>query len=170
MKPKHLSNSGLRPDGAGNPSRLNRAILLCNLGVLVVNFFLAFKANDVQLGLMQTASNSTGVRVVRGAELSQVAMPYSRVLQALDSVAPGQDSLFTPEKLGVIHDAIRRYQAVIEVGVGNLVYAQKGQDLRAACAQLDKNAREEVEIELGRRFSDGAIVQRLTTEIIRSCR
>jgi hypothetical protein len=165
---KHLSSSGLRPDGAGNPSRLNRAILLCNLGVLLVNFFLAFKTTDVQIGLMDV--NGGGARVIRARESSDAAMPYSRVLQTLDSVAPGQDSLFTPEKLEAIYEAIRRYQAVIANGVASLLYADRGQDLRAAYVELDKDARSEVEIALGRKFSDAALVQRLATEVIRSCR
>lgn len=166
---KHLSASGLRPDGAGNPSRLNRAILLCNLGVLLVNFFLAFKTTDVQMGLMDSA-NSGGARVFRGREPSDAAVPYSRVLQTLDSVAPGQDSLFTTDKLEAIYDAIRRYQSVIANGVASLLYADRGHDLRAAYAELDKDARSEVEIALGRQFSDAALVQRLATEVIRSCR
>jgi hypothetical protein len=160
--------TSLRPDPAGS-TRLNRAVLFCNLGVLLVNFFLAYKTTDAQIGLMDSA-NTGGARIVRGREPSAVAMPYSRVLQTLDRVAPGQESPFTPEKLGAIHDAIRRYQAAIEAGVGNLLYADKDRDLRAAYSDLDKDARAEVEIALGRRFSDAALVQRLATEVIRSCR
>ncbi|HEX5030251.1 MAG TPA: hypothetical protein VFX78_02190 [Candidatus Eisenbacteria bacterium] len=166
---KRLSPSGLRPDGAGNSSRLNRAILLCNVGVLLVNFFLAFKTTDVQMGLMNSYGTA-GARVVRGREPSDAAMPYSRVLQTLDNVAPGQDSLFTSDRLEAIYDAIRRYQAAIANGIEGLRYAERGQDLRAAYADLDKDARSEVEIALGRRFSDAALVQRLATEVIRSCR
>lgn len=77
-------------------------------------------------------------------------------------------ALFTPEKLEAIHDAVARYQTAIDVGVGNLVYAGKGRDL--AYADLDKDARAEVEIVLGAEFSDAALVQRLATEVIRSCR
>ena len=168
MDPNQPLRTSLRPDPAGS-TRLNRTVLLCNLGVLLVNAFLAFKTNDVQLGLMRTASEGQGVRVVRGG--SDVAMPYSRVLQTLDSVAPGQSaSLFTPEKLEVIHDAIAGYQAAIAVGINNLVYADRGRDLRVAYAELDKDARHEVEIVLASKFSDGALVQRLATEVIRSCR
>ena len=98
-------------------------------------------------------------------------MPYSRVLQTLDSVAPGQGAaLFTPERLDAIYDSVRRYQEAIEIGVSNLIYAEKGRDLRAAYADLDKDARSEVEIALGSKFSDAALVQRLATEVIRSCR
>jgi hypothetical protein len=169
MNPNQPAMAGPRDPAAS--TRLNRAVLLCNLGVLIVNFFLAYKANDVQLGLMRSASEAPGLRVARGGSGSDVAMPYSRVLQTLDSVAPGQAaSLFTPEKLEAIHDAIARYQSAIEVGVSNLVYAEKGRDLRAAYADLDRDAREEVEIALGTRFSDAALVQRLATEVIRSCR
>jgi hypothetical protein len=107
---------------------------------------------------------------MRGREPSYAAMPCSRVLQTLDSVAPGQDSLFTPERLEAIYDAVRRYQSVIASGVASLLYADRGQDLRAAYAELDKDARSEVEIALGRKFSDAALVQRLATEVIRSCR
>lgn len=161
--------AGLRTEPASS-TRLNRSVLLCNLGVLLVNAFLAFKTNDVQLGLMRTANDTSPVRVSRGPG-QNVAMPYSRVLQTLDSVAPGQGaSLFTPEKLEAIHDAVARYKAAIEIGVGNLVYAEKGRDLRTAYADLDKDARAEVEIALGAKFSDAALVQRLTTEVIRSCR
>jgi len=170
MNAKKLLNTGLQSETPAGSARLNRTILLLNLGVLVVNFFLAFKTTDVQLELAGAGAGG-GVRMVRGNEPTAVAMPYSRVLQMLDSVAPGQgDSVFTPEKLGAIHEAIRRYQAAIEVGVSRLVYADKGQDLRAAYANMDKDARSEVEIELGRRFSDGALAQRLATEVIRSCR
>ncbi len=160
--------TGLRPDPAGS-TRLNRAVLFCNVGVLLVNSFLAYKTTDAQIGLMDSA-NTGGARIVRGREPSDVAMPYSRVLQTLESVAPGQDALFTTEKLEAIHDAIRRYQAAIETGVSNLLYADKDSDLRAAYANLDRDARMEVEIALGRKFADAAIVQRLATEVIRSCR
>jgi hypothetical protein len=164
-------NAGFRSEAPSGSARLNRAILLCNLGVLLVSAFLAFKTNDVQLGLMRTASEAPGVRIFRGGRGADAAMPYSRVLQALDSVAPGQGaSLFTPERLEAIYDAIRGYQEAIETGVGNLVYAEKGRDLRAAYADLDRDARGEVEIALGRTFPDGALVQRLATEVIRSCR
>jgi hypothetical protein len=146
-------------------------ILLLNLGVLVVNFFLAFKTNDLQIGLMRTASESVGVRVLGGARITEVALPYTRVLQSLESVAPGQDAtLFTPERLQAIYEAIRRYRSAVERGVTDLVYAREGQDLRSACADLDKAARQEVEIALATRFGDAAVVQRLATEIIRSCR
>jgi len=143
--------------------------VLCNVGVLLVNFFLAFRTTDAQIGLMDSA-NIGGARVIRGRETSDAAIPYSRVLQTLDNVAPGQETLFTPEKLEVIYEAVRRYQAAIQTGVGNLLYADKGKDLRAAYSDLDKDARAEVEIALGRKFGDQALVQRLTTEIIRSCR
>jgi len=170
MNPNKPLNTGLRADTSAGAARLNRVILLLNLGVLIVNFFLAFGTTDVQLGLANSTVSCGGVRVVRGNEASGVAMPCSRVLQALDGVAPGQESLFTAENLQVIYDAIRGYQAAIEAGVGNLVYADKGRDLRAAHAELGKDARSEVEIALGRRFSDAALVQRLATEIIRACR
>ena len=166
-----LLGTGLQSETPAGSARLNRAILLLNLGVLLVNFFLAFKANDVQLGLMRTASETSGGGFIRTSRAPDVAMPYSRVLQALDSVAPGQgDSVFTPEKLQTIYDAIASYQSAIERGVSNLVYAPKGADLRSAYADLDKDAREEVEIALGTKFSDAALVQRLATEVIRSCR
>jgi hypothetical protein len=169
MNPRKLWNTGLQSETPAGSARLNRAILLLNLGVLLVNFFLAFKANDVQLGLMRTASEAPGGGFIRASRAPDVAMPYSRVLQALDSVAPG-DSVFTPEKLQTIYDAIGSYQSAIERGVSNLVYAPKGTDLRSAYADLDKDAREEVEITLGTKFSDAALVQRLATEVIRSCR
>jgi hypothetical protein len=171
MNPKRLWNTGLRSDTPAGSARLNRTILALNVGVLLVNFFLALKTTDVQIGLMDSAGKGAGVRVVRGYGPSGVAMPYSRVLQALDGVAPGQGaSLFTPEKLEAIHDAVVRYQGTIEAGVSSLVYAEKGSDLRAAYADLDKDARAEVAIALGTRFSDAALVQRLATEVIRSCR
>jgi hypothetical protein len=170
MNPKKLWNAGLRAETPAGSARLNRFILLLNLGVLVVNLFLAFKTTDIQMGLAGSAASSGGVRVVRRDEPSGVAMPYSRVLRTLDSVAPGQESLFMPERLDAIYDAIRRYQAAVETGVANLLYAEWGQDLRAAYADLDRVARMEVEVALGRRFDDAALVQRLATEVIRSCR
>ncbi|MFI5403788.1 MAG: hypothetical protein ACHQ1G_12695 [Planctomycetota bacterium] len=149
-------------------ARLNGALLLCNLAVLLVNCFLAFKASGVSPGPVRLASDASGGRAGRPED---VAMPYSRVLQTLDSVAPGQGAVvFTPERLKSIYDAIVRYQTAIQRGVGNLVYAPEGTNLRAAYADLDKDAREEVEIALGARFSDPALVQRLATEVIRSCR
>ena len=215
MNPRKLWNTGLQSETPVGSARLNRAILLLNLGVLVsvyrvnrvrnrfsgqfsnvglltlglrrcstggepalragfrgvppgkqrrvllVNFFLAFKTNDVQLGLMRTASETSGGGFIRtSSRAPDVATPYSRVLQALDNVAPGQGaSVFTPEKLQTIYDAIGSYQSAIERGVSNLVYAPKGADLRAAYADLDKDAREEVEITLGTKFSDAALVQ-----------
>jgi len=171
MNPKRLWNTGLRSETPAGSARLNRVILLLNVGVLVVNFFLAFKTTDVQIGLLSSGAGGGGVRLVRGNDLSGIAMPCSRVLQTLDSAAPGQGvSLFTSEKLEAIYDAVRRYQASIEVGISNLVYAEEGRDLRAALAELDRDARTEVEILLGRKFSDAALVQRLATEVIRSCR
>jgi hypothetical protein len=171
MNPGNLLRTDLPSETARGSARLNRTILLLNVGVLLVNFFLAFKTNDVQLALLRTAADTPGVRLGAGARAADVAMPYSRVLQALDGVAPGQGaSVFTSERLEAIYDAISGYQAAIERGVSNLVYTPEGGDLRSAYADLDKDAREEVEIALGARFSDAALVQRLATEVIRSCR
>ena len=50
--------------------------------------------------------------------------------------------------------------------MSNLVHGPED----SAYADLDKDAREEVEIALGTKFSDASLVQRLATEVIRSCR
>jgi hypothetical protein len=171
MSAKHLWNNGLRPDPAGGSARINRAILLCNLGVLLVNFFLAFKSSDTQIGLLRATSDISGSRIIAGARVSDVAVPYTRVLQALGSAAPGEGpSLFTADRLQVIYEAVSRYRSTIERGVSALMHAPPDADLRRACAELDKAAREEVEMVLGARFSDAALVQRLATEVIRGCR
>jgi hypothetical protein len=170
MNPKKLLNIGLQSDTSPGSARLNRAVLFCNVAVLVVNFFLAFNANDVQYGLLRAQSDA-GNRVVAGSRTSDVAIPYSRVLQTLDSVAPGQGAaVFTPERLQAIYEAVAGYQSAIRRGVDNLVYSPKGEDLRAAYAALDKDARQEVEAALGSKFNDAALVQRLATEVIRNCR
>lgn len=77
MNAKKLWNTGLRPETPAGSARLNRAVLFCNLGVLLVNFFLAYKTTDAQIGLMDSA-NPGGARIVRRREPSEAAMPYLR--------------------------------------------------------------------------------------------
>ena len=70
-----------------------------------------------------------------------------------------------------IHDAVRGYYDTVSLGVSaGLGQSGEGKTLLGPYRNLGKNARDEVEMTLGRAFRDGAFVQRLTTEILRACR
>ncbi len=165
-----MSKHDLRAETGG--SRLNRMILLLNVGVLVVNFFLVFQAMDSQIGLMRSTANAENLsmrRAGRGA-LTNSALPSARVLQSLESAAGADSDAFAPQKLRAVHDAVRGYQRTMGQGVMDLLLRpEEDEDLRQLYAQLSKTARDEVEIALARGFSDPALVRRLTTEVIRAC-
>jgi hypothetical protein len=151
---------------------MNRVILLLNVTVLVVNFMLALTATDSQIGLMQsTAAIANYPRAPRrgmgeGADSSHACL---RVVQSLESLAP--QTPLTTDKLQTIYDAVRSYRAVVGRGVARSLYeSEDGSDLRGLYQSLGKAARQEIELVLGRSFSDGSLVQRLATEVIKSCR
>jgi hypothetical protein len=153
----------LRPHAPAGQVRLNGALLFCNFALVLVNLLLALRVGD------EAPARSDG-EARRGPGLS-VVMPCSRVLQTLASIAPAQnDPLLTEEALRAIVDAVSRYHEIIRFGIENLMYAPSGTDLGLAFSTLDRDARNEIEILLGVCFSDAAVVQRLTTEVIRSSR
>jgi hypothetical protein len=99
------------------------------------------------------------------------SLAYLRVVQSLEGLPSGNTSPLTAATLRTIYDAVRAYQRAVTHGVSNSLYASDEEaDLRGAHATLGKAARQEVEHVLSAGFSDGALVQRLATEIIRSCR
>ena len=156
----------------GESSRLNRVILLLNVGVLVVNFLLAFQTTDSQIGLLRATveTGNSGVRRARTGAFGAAALPSSRVLQSLENISRGQEA-FAPAKLQAIYDAVAGYQSTMKRGVIELVFqARDGANLRDDYARLGKSAREEVEHSLATHFDDPAAVRRLATEVIRACR
>jgi hypothetical protein len=149
-------------------------ILLLNVIVLVVNFFLALTATDSQIGLVRSASEIANYpRTSRREALAApgASLAYLRVVQSLEGLPASKASPLTAEKLRTVYDAVRTYQRAVSHGVSDSLYASsEGADLRGAHATLGKAARQEVEHVLSAGFSDGALVERLATEVIRSCR
>jgi hypothetical protein len=98
-------------------------------------------------------------------------LAYLHVVQSLEGLPVGKARPLTAEKLRTIYDAVRTYQRAVSYGVSTSLYGSDEEvDLRGAYATLGKAARQEVEHVLSAGFSDGALVERLATEIIRSCR
>lgn len=156
-----------RPQAPAGTSRLNGALLCCNLALLLVNLLLALRTGDAGAARSDAAARDPAA----GQGLSLVAMPCSRVLQTLSSAAPGDEpALLTGERLHAVLDAVTRYRETIERGLKTLLHAPAGTDLGLALAELDRDARDEVEVVLGTKFRDAALVQRLATEVIRSSR
>jgi hypothetical protein len=90
-----------------------------------------------------------------------------RVVQAIEGSASAGD--VGPDQLRCVHSAVLRYYEVVGRGVPAALRAD-GDAVRVALADLCREARDEVERELGSSFRDGALVTRLTTEILRECR
>ncbi|MHC4137390.1 MAG: hypothetical protein ACYS0K_20765, partial [Planctomycetota bacterium] len=102
---------------------------------------------------------------------SNSSLAYLHVVQSLEGLPVGKARPLTAEKLRTIYDAVRTYQRAVSYGVSTSLYGSDEEvDLRGAYATLGKAARQEVEHVLSAGFSDGALVERLATEIIRSCR
>jgi hypothetical protein len=152
---------------------MNRVILLLNVTVLVVNFLLALTATDSQIGLIRSASeiaNYPSRRTALTAPGSSLA--YLRVVQSLESIVPRDTSRpLTADKLRTLYDAVRAYQGAVNRGVARTLYeADEESDQRGVYQTLGKAARQEVEHVLSASFRDGTLVQRLATEVIKSCR
>jgi hypothetical protein len=97
------------------------------------------------------------------------SLAYLRVVQSLESLAP--QTPLTADKLQTIYDAVRSYRAVVGRAVASSLYeSDDGSDLRGLYKSLGKAARQEIELVLATSFSDGTLVQRLATEVIKSCR
>lgn len=70
-----------------------------------------------------------------------------------------------------MYEAVLRYYAVVTRGVSAALWAEgDGDAARKAFSDLGREARDEVERELGSSFHDGALVTRLATDILRECR
>jgi hypothetical protein len=123
--------------------------------------------------MLESASRtSLGNRTAIHAGRQDVSAAYFRVVQGLEGIAPKrvQDEL-SPQQMQAIHDAVRGYYDTLSLGVSTgLSQDGEGKMLLGPYRNLGKNARDEVEMTLGRAFRDGAFVQRLTTEILRACR
>ncbi|MHC4593089.1 MAG: hypothetical protein ACYS8L_10405 [Planctomycetota bacterium] len=154
---------------------MNRVILLLNVTVLVVNFLLALTATDSQIGLMRSASEIANYpRAPRRAALTApgASLAYLRVVQSLEGIMPGDAAKpLTADKLRTIYDAVRAYQGAVNRGVARTLYeADEESDQRGVYQTLGKAVRQEVEHVLSAGFRDGTLVQRLATEVIKSCR
>ncbi len=151
---------------------LNRTILLLNVGVLLVSFFLAWSSTDSQIGLL-TASVESGrsVRrtVIRGDATSAAEL---RVIQAAGNVVPAaQQDHWTVEHWRALRTAVRAYYATVRNRMNDLSgEIAAGSTLRNSYAAIGKEARTEVERVLGAVFTDVGIVRRLATEVVRQCR
>lgn len=145
----------------GVPSRPNRVLLLLNLCLVVTNAILV---------LGTTAGTDSPARVAPPRSATDgTAIPVARALQAAADLGR-PDDVFAPEPLRAVRDAARRYVEIVVRGVDDLQLAAEGTDLAATFAEIQRAARQEVEIVLGARIRDPVLVQRLATEIIRACR
>ena len=95
------------------------------------------------------------------------APAYLRVVQSLEGAAP--PGTVGPDQLRCVYAAVQRYYAVVSQGVSAALWAD-GDAARTAFTDLSRDARGEVERELGSSFHDGALVTRLATDILRECR
>ncbi len=155
---------------AGEGRGLNRTILLLNVGVLVVNFILAFSTTNSQIGLLQsTAAVSNGRLPRQVLAQTDASVTFLKVVQSVGSQGSQGTSVFNATNLRALHDAVRGYRHTIEQGVTELLARTgDGQAIRDAYDQLGRAAREDLELQLSPHFPDPGIVRRLTTEIIRN--
>ena len=165
-------NGGMSHDSA---SSLNRVVLLLNVGVLVVNFFLALTATDSQIGVMQTTARLSGRRVAWRRPPPDPSAAFLRVVQALDAAAP-PDALGV-EQLRTVRLATDRYYLLVRNGVAEALAREDGQDgggervtARQVLAGVARTARLELERELATSLRDPSLVSRAATAIIRQCR
>lgn len=150
-------------------SVLNRTVLLLNISVLVVNFIVALTASNSQMevadGTMRMSARPGPVRYAA----PDPAPAYLRVVQSLEGAAP--PGTVGPDQLRCVYAAVQRYYAVVSQGVSAALWADaSGDAARRAFTDLSRDARGEVERELGSSFHDGALVTRLATDILRECR
>jgi hypothetical protein len=150
-------------------SYLNRTVLLLNLAVLVVNFIVALGATDSQVELAQVTLRSAGAGPVRRPAMADPSPAYLRVVQSLEGAAP--PGTVGADQLRCLYAAVVRYYEVVSRGVSSALWASgDGEAARKAFADLSRDARGEVERELGSSFRDAALATRLTTDILRECR
>jgi len=149
-----------------NVSVLNRVVLLLNALILVVNFLLTFTSTNRQGEMAAVASRSSGGRVVQGQNPST---DFLRLVGSLEGVLPPAtiDSL-TPEQLQAVNDALEHYRRVVDAGVTTVIYSQAGPvPARQRLAEVNKDARDEVERTLRSAIKDDIIVGQLTTAVVR---
>ena len=150
---------------------MNRIVLLLNVVVLLVNFAVCLTFSSTQIGILDTTLRATSHGVPRASRVGghDLSTAYLRVVQSLESVVPGDESKRTPDQYRAIYDAIALYYEVVRAGVANTLGSSEDPDaIREAHAEIGRVARFEVERELVGAFH-GPAVQRLTTQIIRSC-
>jgi len=150
-------------------------VLLLNVVVLVVTFLLSWSTTDSQVDLMQTTSRlSNGGAFLRPRSTldRNTSVAFLKVVQAMDGFAPeGVRRNLGAQHLTAIYDAVHTYYASVVSGVAEALGAGGSPEaVKAACADVGKEARNRVLRALGGVFHNDAFVNRLATEIIRSCR
>lgn len=150
-------------------THLNRSVLICNLAVLACNAFVAFSATDSQAGLAESTMRLTAGGGIRRFATPDPSPAYLRVVQGIEGAAP--PGALGREQLRCVYDAVLLYYEVVSRGVPAALSTEGGAEAtRQAFAELGRDARGEVERELGSTFRDAALVTRLATDILRECR
>ena len=148
---------------------MNKTVLLLNVGVLVVNFFLALTTTNSQIGLLHSAVETSHGRPARQMSAGHDAsVTFLKVVQSVASSGSRGPDVFNATNLRALHDIVLDYRTTIQRGVGDiLAQSGDGSALRDAYDRLGRTAREDMELQLAAHFSDPGLVKRLATEIIR---
>ena len=151
---------------------MNRVVLVLNVVVLLVNFFVSFTFSNAQIGILDTTIRASGNGRAVGpmAGGRDISTAYLRVVQSMDSVAPASAGRRTPEQYRALYDAVSRYYDVVRSGVAqSLGESRDPKAIGEGYSEISRAARFEVEKALVGSFRDSATVTRVATEIIRNC-
>jgi len=147
-------------------SFLSKTVLALNALILVTNFILSFASTNLQGEMAVVASRAGGGRVVQGQSPST---DFLRLVGSLEGVLPPAtiDAL-TPKQLQAVNDALDRYRRMVDAGVSTVIYSQPGPvPARQRLAEVNKDARDEVERTLRTAIRDDVVVGQLTTAVVR---
>ena len=145
---------------------MNKTILVLNALILVVNFVLALASTDLQGELLDTASRSSAQ--VRTVTQVPTGRAFFRVMGSLETQVPAArlDKL-TGDQIREIERALRHYLWLSEDAAAESLQLSDGRAARARLADLNKQAREEIERMLDPSLEDQNLVRQVTTAIIR---
>lgn len=147
-------------------SVISKTVLGLNALILITNFVLTFASTNLQGEMAVVASRAPGGRLVQGHSSST---DFLRLVGSLEGVLPPAaiDSL-TPEQLQAVSDALDRYRRVVDAAVPTVIYSQPGPvPARQRLAEINKEARDEVERTLRTAIRDDIVVGQLTTAVVR---
>ena len=148
-------------------SSLNKMVLLLNAAVLLVNCFVAFASSETQTRLLETGARLSAVRYQPAQ--GGTAGTFLRTVNAIQGTIPAQarDDM-TAAQFGAIHDAVLAYYSTAQSGISEIVGSPYvGVVLRVEA--LNRQAKANVEQELGREFRDAALVQRIVERDSEQC-